>query len=121
LQALYARLRQYATNVFMVLVASALAALLVSNRLQRLISRPILHLAKIARVVAVEKDYSVRAHKESEDELGEMIDGFNDMLDQIQVRDRALQNSRNELEDRVQQRTAELSKANELLKLREQR
>jgi len=117
LQALYARLRQYATNVFMVLVASALAALLVSNRLQRLISEPILHLAKITRVVAVEKDYSVRACKQSEDELGEMIDGFNDMLGQIQVRDHALQKNRDELEDRVEQRTAELSKAHELLKL----
>ena len=66
--------------------------------------------------VAAEKDYSIRARKQSEDELGQLFDRFNDMLGQIQVRDHALQKTQDDLEHRVQNRTAELSKANDLLK-----
>src|ERR1043166_8359172 len=116
LRALDERLRQYGANGVVVLLASILVALGLSPRLQRLISGPILHLAKIARSVATEKDYSVRAQKQSDDEVGQLIDGFNDMLGQIQVREHALQKNRDDLEDRVQQRTAELQESNEMLK-----
>src|SRR5947208_2057162 len=117
LQQLSQRLRQYAWIVASVLLASSLFAFLLSSRLQRLISGPILHLASTARTVAAEKDYSLRARKQSEDELGQLIDGFNDMLGQIQVRDHALRKTQDELEQRVHNRTAELSQANERLKL----
>jgi uncharacterized membrane protein affecting hemolysin expression len=55
LQALYDRLRQFAIIALTVLLGSSLVALLLSNRLQRLISGPILHLAKTTRTVALEK------------------------------------------------------------------
>ena len=50
----------------------------------------------------------MRAAKESEDEMGRLIDGFNEMLGQIQSRDSALREARDKLEERVQARTCEL-------------
>src|SRR5207247_2357013 len=58
--------------------------------------------------VAEERNYSLRAVKQSEDELGLLIDGFNAMLEQIQQRDAALREARDELEKRVEERTREL-------------
>ena len=87
MEELRARRRRYAGIVAAVMAGSLLATYLLSSRLQRLISRPILHLAEIETRVAREKDYSLRAVKEAEDELGLLIDGFNEMLVQIQTRD----------------------------------
>src|SRR5262249_24543630 len=58
------------------------------------ISGPVLQLSETARVVSHEKDYSLRAEKQSEDEVGVLIDSFNDMLAQIQKRDTELQEAR---------------------------
>jgi len=67
-----------------------LASLMLAARLQRVISRPILHLAEVESRVSHERDYSLRAVKEADDELGVLIEGFNDMLGQVQTRDAAL-------------------------------
>jgi signal transduction histidine kinase/CheY-like chemotaxis protein len=75
--------------VFVVL-GSLLVALVLSSRLQKLISAPILRLADVESRVSREKDFSLRAEKDSDDELGVLIDGFNDMLVQIQERDAEL-------------------------------
>lgn len=97
------RLERYALIAAGVMLASTLIAFLIGSKLQRLISKPISQLATISSRVALEKDYSVRATKQSNDELGHLIDGFNHMLAQIQVRDA-------ELEQRVAERTCELQK-----------
>ena len=107
---LSSRLTRYAGIVGLVFLASLLVALALSSRLQRLISDPITHLARVARSVALEKNYSVRATKQSNDELGQLVDGFNEMLAQIQARDIALQTGRDQLEKRVEDRTRELEK-----------
>jgi len=109
------RLGKYAEIAGIVFVVSLLAALVLSSWLQRVLSNPILRLAKMARSVAVEKNYSVRAKKTSEDELGQLIDGFNDMLAQIQQRENALQAARDTLENRVEERTNELANSLSLL------
>jgi len=108
MRALYPRLERYAAIVGMVFLASLLLAFMLSSQLQRLVSDPIRQLAKAVRTVAVEKDYSVRATKQSNDEFGQLVDGFNEMLAQIQTRDAALQMARESLEVRVEQRTEEL-------------
>ena len=108
MDAFYSRLRQYGSIAGILLLASGLLAFLLSIRLQRVISRPILDLARTARSVAKERNYSVRATKQSDDEIGALIDGFNDMLHQIQERDAALQAARDGLEKRVEDRTGEL-------------
>jgi PAS domain S-box-containing protein len=109
------RLGKYAEIAGIVFVVSLLAALVLSSWLQRVLSNPILRLAKMARSVAVEKNYSVRAQKQSGDELGQLIDGFNEMLAQIQQRDNALQAARETLENRVEERTNELASSLSLL------
>ena len=87
---LTARLQRYLGILAGVTLASLAASLLLASQLQKLISRPILHLADVETRVSREKDFSVRAIKEADDELGVLIDGFNDMLGQIQSRDAEL-------------------------------
>src|SRR5262245_30106241 len=108
LAALYSRLWKYASIGGILLLASTLVAFLLSLRFQRVISRPILDLAEAAHAVAQVKNYSLRAPKRTEDEIGTLIDGFNEMLVQIQERDAALQTARDSLEKRVEERTREL-------------
>jgi PAS domain S-box-containing protein len=108
LKALYSRLNKYLLIALGVFFASGWVAFLLSSRLLRWISEPILSLVKTARAVTIEKNYSVRAVKKSEDELGVLIDAFNEMLKQIQEREAALQKSQVELEKRVEERTQEV-------------
>ncbi len=62
-------------------------ALLLASKFQRLISRPIEALARAMKVVSESKDYTQRVAKQSDDEQGTLIDGFNEMLKQIQGQD----------------------------------
>ena len=112
---LSARLREYALIVTVMLFASMLAAFLLSSRLQRWLSQPILDLARTARAVALEKNYALRATKRSQDELGMLTDDFNAMLGQIQQQATALQGINETLERRVEQRTRELERSLSLL------
>ena len=106
------RLKRYLRIVALLMVVSSLAAWVLSSRLQRIISRPLLELAGMARQVSSEKNYSVRAVKRSYDEVGTLIDAFNQMLGQIQERDTQLARQRDYLEEQVSERTADLVRLN---------
>lgn len=106
-----ARLWLKAGTIVLVVLVCSLIAYLVSLRLQQVISGPILSLAEVAKVVSEKEDYSIRATKQSNDEVGTLIDAFNEMLTQIQERDSALTDAKTKLETRVRERTAELSLA----------
>ncbi|MGH9350478.1 MAG: response regulator [Vicinamibacterales bacterium] len=93
----HARITRYTAIVAVLMLASALLALLLSSRLQRVISEPILRLEEIMRRVSAEKSFSVRAAKAQNDEIGSLIDGFNAMLAEIQQRDGALQGANRDL------------------------
>ena len=108
LQELHERFVRYAAMILLFTLASWVLTLFLSARLQQVISRPISHLAEIARVVSVGKNYSTRATKQGGDELGQLIDGFNEMLCQIQHRDSELQQAHDKLEIRVEERTRDL-------------
>jgi signal transduction histidine kinase/DNA-binding response OmpR family regulator len=112
LKEIQARLTRFAGIVAIVLLGTSLFAFLLSSKLQGVISKPILQLAYTARMVSSEKDYSVRVVKQSDDEVGRLIDGFNEMLAQIQGRDQELQRHRENLEEQVMARTAELTHMN---------
>jgi PAS domain S-box-containing protein len=92
----------------LIVAVVSLGAFVMAARLQRPISDPILNLAWTAKMVTATRDYSIRAGKQSEDEVGVLIDGFNEMLAQIQKRDAELRNAGESLERRVEERTLEL-------------
>ncbi|MCC7411726.1 MAG: EAL domain-containing protein [Gammaproteobacteria bacterium] len=91
------------------LAIAIVIAYALSVQLERIISRPLVHLAAIARRVTYERDYTLRASYESADEFGHLTAAFNRMLDQIQQRDELL-------EDEVRERTEDLVRVNERLK-----
>ena len=108
LSELHARLRNFALLLVVVVLVSLLAALFFSGLLQRLISGPILKLAQTARTVSVERNYSIRAEKQSDDELGHLVDDFNRMLAQIETQSDRLREHGERLEEEVAARTSEL-------------
>jgi len=110
LQRLYARLYRIGIAVCLIILCCFLIVFGIVSRLQRLISVPILKLAEAAKVISDEKNYSVRVDHGGQDEIGDLVTGFNEMLNQIQQRDFALLKIKDELEDRVHLRTSELLK-----------
>jgi signal transduction histidine kinase len=91
-------------------------SLIVTSATRNLVTQPLTGLAETAQIVSRKKDYSVRATiPPTSDELSFLVRSFNEMLEQIQERDRALEESRDILEQRVQERTAELTAANKEL------
>ena len=105
---LRARTITLGTAVGFVLFGATWLALGLSNRLQRVVSVPILRLTGIAREITQHRRYDLRAESAGEDEIGELVRGFNDMLSEIQQRDAMLLEQHDELNVRVEARTAEL-------------
>jgi two-component system, sensor histidine kinase len=93
------RMTRYASIAGLVLAVSFLVALFLSTKLQGIISGPVLNLAITARRVSVDKDYSVRAAKHGHDEVGFLIDAFNEMLAQIQVQNTELSAAKRKAEE----------------------
>ena len=87
---LYERLPEEGLIVLGVLAGLVVVAYWLSREFRRAISRPILALAGTAQAVRERKDYSMRARKHGQDEIGTLTDGFNQMLAGIQERDNAL-------------------------------
>jgi len=78
------------------------------SRLQNMITQPIITLAGTMQQISTIKDYSLRVVNENSDETGQLIDGFNEMLGQIEERDTELELQRDTLESTVEVRTEEL-------------
>ncbi|MES1255646.1 MAG: histidine kinase dimerization/phospho-acceptor domain-containing protein, partial [Acidobacteriota bacterium] len=104
----YAQVRRYVFIIVGVLAVSCLLAYVLSSALQGVISGPILRLAAVAQGVSTSRNYSTRAEVEGDDELGQLVAQFNDMLAQIERRDNALGQAQGQLEARVAERTRTL-------------
>jgi signal transduction histidine kinase/CheY-like chemotaxis protein/HAMP domain-containing protein len=102
------RFVRYASITLLFTVFSLIVTFFLSAWLQRIISRPIFSLADTAMAVSANKNYSMRAIKHGNDEIGQLIDRFNEMLGHIQKRDSELQQAHDQLELRVEERTSDL-------------
>ena len=111
LEELRDRLFRFGGIVLAILLGTLLLATALSSRLQRVVSEPIAHLALVARTVSEQKNYSVRASKAADDDLGKLAETFNEMLSEIESRDAELLSHRDRLEQQVASRTAELVEA----------
>jgi signal transduction histidine kinase len=109
------RLLGYGVILGTVLLVALVASQLASRVSRRAIAEPLTELAGLARKFSGDHDYSVRARETGSGELFTLTAAFNDMLDQIQERDRSLQESRDQLEQRVRERTAALDASNQEL------
>jgi len=112
LTALTDRRNRFAKISALVLLATCSVAFLISWRLQRFILAPVHHLTSVTRTFSRNRNYSVRARRFRDDEVGILIDGFNDMLAEIEVHERQSARHKEELERTVATRTEALVTAN---------
>jgi signal transduction histidine kinase len=133
---LFSRVLDYLGIALLATLVAMAVAFAMSAQLQRYVTGPVLSIAGIAREVVQRGDYSRRAEKLSDDEVGQLADAFNAMLAEIQDRTGQLEITNQELarnaaersraeqevlrlnaelEDRVRDRTAQLEAANQEL------
>lgn len=98
-----------------IVLITLMVNLVVSERSQRIFSIPLLNLMHAMRTVAREKDFTIQVNKTSNDEFGQLVDVYNEMLGEIRVRDEQLDEYREGLERQVAARTVELTQANDQL------
>lgn len=84
------RAQQFFGFVLILMVASSAAAFLLALRLRRVISKPIFELLSITKRVSSERNFALRAAISSPDEIGVLVEGFNEMLAQIKITEDAL-------------------------------
>lgn len=99
LSELQARVRQFARGAAVIIVVASLIGLLLLWWLRGILARPILAVVETARAVSERKDYSVRARKYGQDEIGQLVDAFNEMLVQVHQRDEQLRAARDAAEE----------------------
>ncbi len=109
-------LRDRLIQMALLLIATILGlTYLLAMRIQRIITDPIASLSNVASKISEGKDYSLRAKKLSNDEIGRLVELFNVMLARVQQRDEELATHRDNLENEVKDRTHELVNLNKNL------
>ncbi len=93
-------------------IATLILVLAMLARLERAVTAPILDLVRVMERVRRTGDFSVRAEKVGEDEVGALVDGFNLMLAGVASRDDELARRHLGLEQEVAVRTQALIQAN---------
>lgn len=111
LSAFYTRAGRAAIFCIIIMILSYF----ISARLQTIITQPVSDLLKLTRTVSQTSDYSLRGKKKTNDEVGDLVIAFNDMLTKIQLRDKELGDANKNLEDKVNARTSELQSTVEKL------
>ena len=115
LDMMYQRFAFYAMIIGVVIILSFFIAYRYSSKLQKTVAQPVMELASTMKEVTRKNSYSLRANKINKDEIGFLVDQFNQMITKIQDADIKLQNSNILLEERVQKRTSELERRSQEL------
>jgi len=114
---LLARTLDYLSIALGVTLLAMAVAYLLMRRMGHVVTAPIVAITEIARDVVATRDYSRRAPRISNDEAGELVDSFNAMLTEIEMRTRELETSSSE----IAREAAERSRAQqEVMRLNEQ-
>jgi len=98
------RLRDYGGSVLSAAILALGVALLLSLWLQKAITGPILQITGVARQVVENRDYSLRAQRHSKDEIGYLVDAFNDLLDEVTINTEALREVNRLLKKEIRER-----------------
>lgn len=112
LSLLYSQLGQFIIIISTVFISALLLTYALSKSLQRVITRPVIQLAQTMQQVSSNADFTLRVKKNCQDEVGTLIEGFNTMLAEIQMRDDRLAAYKESLEDAIIKRTGELTATN---------
>ncbi len=102
------RVKEYIYTIILMILISLLITLLIAYRAQKIFTDPIVQLLNSMQLVSREQDYSYRLKSHYDDEVGELIDGFNEMLEKLEYQDQLTRNYQKELETRVEERTRQL-------------
>ena len=114
------RIRDQGIIIAAVMLIAIGVAIMLSARLQRFVSQPVIDLSRTASAVSARGDYSLRAARPTDDELGTLVDAFNGMLERIQLREQELSRANDELRREVAERErAEQERAELLVRERE--
>ncbi len=99
------------SQIFLAMLVSFMLAVWFGRRLAESIAAPLIRLSSLAKQVSVDNNYMVRAKGEGEDEIGQLVKSFNQMIERVQQRDAELESQRGTLEREVDLRTADLRMA----------
>ncbi|CAH8296476.1 signal transduction histidine kinase [Mariniflexile fucanivorans] len=91
------KIRNYLITMFLLLVALMFINYILAFWLQKILSEPILHLTKATKEISKEGNYQLRVEKQGNDEIGMLVDEYNEMLQQIYEREESLKQRSNEL------------------------
>ncbi len=108
---LYKQLEWFGLGLLIILACIGLTAFLLSSWFQQQITSPILQLAEVMGRVRRKNDFSIRAMRATDDEVGTLVDGFNQMLQQLEQHTEELEQHQHHLEEMVQDRTCALEES----------
>jgi len=91
-----------------VTIFSSLVSLLLSIRLQSAFARPIQQLSEAARAIRTDENYSLRVPVSGSNEIATLYRSFNQMVERMDASEREVREARDELENRVSERTSQL-------------
>jgi signal transduction histidine kinase len=109
LSAMRERFRGYTMTVLGCSAVAVVLVLVLARLLQRLITQPLLSLSSTAAAVTQKSDFSLRARKLGQDEVGQLVDAFNRMLEEVETSQQKVRTHAASLEQQVNERTARLS------------
>lgn len=98
------RLKDYLTILGAVMLTSMILAILITVWLQGAVTNPLVAMTAATRQVRERRDFSQRVKKTTDDEIGELVDAFNDMLAEVGQRASALEQTNRSLEHEMQER-----------------